>query len=339
MKYHIITFGCQMNKSDSERLALSFEKKGYKLAGLHKADLILVNMCSVRQSAVNRVFGVCQKIAKLKTTNYKLKTILTGCIVRSDKKKFTKYFDEILDSKDVLKYRFKKQKENKSTLAYIPISNGCNYSCAYCVVPATRGRLKCRNHKEILNEIKNAAESDYKEIWLLGQNVNDYMSPENNLIRFPELLEMAIRIPGNFSIRFMSPNPNNFSDKLINVMASSLKIAKYLNIPLQSGDSKILKIMKRPYTAEQYKLLIKKIRQKMPDINLSTDIIVGFPGETKKQFENTAKLMKSLKFNIAYISKYSPRPGTVAFALKDNVDIKEKKRREKILKNILNKND
>lgn len=338
-----------MNESDSERLATVFDKKGYKPASVaNDADLILVNMCSVRQSAVDRVDGLKKKLSELKTKNHKLKTILTGCILKSDKKKFSEYFDKILDTKNLIK-KVKKynavKKENSlayipNKLAYIPISNGCNYSCSYCVVPSTRGRLQCRNHKKIIREFKEAVKMNVKtsakEIWLLGQNVNDYSSPADSLIKFPELLEMAAAVKGDFSIRFMSPNPNNFSEKLIDVMANSSKIAKYLNIPLQSGDNRILKAMKRPYTSAQYKALIKKIRIKISNINLSTDIIVGFPGETKKQFENTAKLMKEIKFNIAYISKYSPRKGTVAYQMKNNIPIAEKKRRWKILNKIVN---
>lgn len=339
-----------MNQSDSERLALTLEKKDYKFTpALNDADLILVNMCSVRQSAVDRVDGLKSKFTELKGKNHKLKTILTGCILKSDRKKFSGYFDEILESKNAIKKYNPVKKKGFLThipkkyipnkIAYIPISNGCNYSCSYCVVPSTRGRLQCRNHNKILREIKNAVKMNVKtgakEIWLLGQNVNNYSSPENSSVKFPELLKMAALIQGDFLIRFMSPSPSNFSEKLIDVMANYPKIAKYLNLPLQSGDDKILKAMKRPYTSKQYKILVKKIRAKMPDINLSTDIIVGFPGETKKQFENTAKLMKEIKFNIAYISKYSPRKGTLAYQMKNNIPIVEKKRRWKILDKIV----
>lgn len=337
-KFHVITFGCQMNKADSERLSSALEKKKYKpVKKISEADLIMVNMCSVRQSAVNRVFGVCQKIAKLKKKNKKLKTVLTGCILKNDARKFAKFFDEVINQEKArTKWPYKKIENSQSSVSYVPISNGCNYSCSYCVVPTTRGRLQCFGHNKILQEVKNATNGGAKEIWLLGQNVNDYTSPEDHSVKFPKLLKAASKISGNFSIRFMSPNPNNFSDELINVMADSPKIANYLNIPLQSGDNKILKEMKRPYTVEQYKTLIKKIRQKMPSINLSTDIIVGFPDETKKQFTNTAKLMKEIKFNIAYISKYSARKGTAAYQMKDNVPIAEKKRRWQVLDQIVN---
>lgn len=323
MRYHIITFGCQMNKSDSERIATNLEKDGCKPASkMEEADLVVVNMCSVRQPATDRVFGVGQKLAKLKIQNSNLKTVLTGCILKKDKIKFREIFDEIWENPEKCSISSK----------FIPISNGCDNFCAYCVVPYTRGRLVCRNHEEILNEIKNATQAGIKEIWLLGENVNRYQSDD---INFAKLLKMADDITGNFKIRFMSPNPANFTDELIEAMAKYKKVAHYLNLPLQSGDNEILKRMNRPYTAEQYIKLVKKIREKIPDINLSTDVIVGFPGETKKQFENTVKMFKNIKFNIAYISKYSPRQGTAAFRLKDDVPIKEKKRREKTLMSMM----
>lgn len=328
MKYYIITFGCQMNKSDSERIATLLEKDGYQPAlKLSEADLILVNMCSVRQSAVDRVYGLQPKLKKLKA-----KTILTGCILQKDRKKFKKIFDTIWDNKNY--FQTKPICQNKS-LAFVPISNGCNNFCTYCVVPFTRGRLFCRPHQEILKEVQNLVRNGFKEIWLLGQNVNDYHSPTNQAINFAKLLKKVNDLPGNFSIRFTSPHPKNLTDELITVMAQSEKIAKYLNLPVQSGDDIVLKKMHRNYTVKQYKALVKRIRSKIPEINLSTDVIVGFPGETKKQFQNTAKLFKEIGFNIAYIAKYSPRPGTAAFQLKDNVSLNEKKQREKCLRNLL----
>ncbi|KPJ72589.1 hypothetical protein AMJ48_02990 [Parcubacteria bacterium DG_74_1] len=322
-----------MNKSDSERIATELESKGYQSASKeNEADLILVNMCSVRQSAVDRVFGLALKFNKLKTENPKLKTVLTGCILKQDKRKFRKIFDSIWSQRNyfniIPEYKYK-------PTAYIPISNGCNNFCTYCVVPLTRGPLVCRSHQEILEEVKKAVVRGIKEIWLLGQNVNDYTSPMESAINFSQLLKLTNDVPGDFQVRFTSPNPKNFSDELIEVMAQSKRVAKYLHLPVQSGDNEILKKMNRPYTVEQYKDLIKKIREEIPDINLSTDVIVGFPGETEEQFGNTVKLFKRIKFNLAYIAKYSPRPGTAALRMKDNVPLEEKKRREKILREIV----
>ena len=336
-----------MNKSDSERIATVLENLGYQPASKeNEANLIVVNMCSVRQSAVDRVYGLIPKFKKLQEKNPSLKTVLAGCILKKDRKKFREEFDSIWEIKNYLDVSPKYQTNFR---AFIPISNGCNNFCTYCVVPFTRGPLVCRDHHEILKEVKNIAQkrlnpirnaisNGAREIWLLGQNVNDYTSPTDFSINFPKLLRMVNDIPSDFSIRFTSPNPKNFSDELIETMAESQKVAKYLNLPVQSGDNKILKKMNRPYTVEEYKNLVKKIRQKIPEINLSTDVIVGFPGETKKQFQNTVKLFRELKFDYAYIAKYSPRAGTAASKMENNIPLTEKKQREKILREIIAKN-
>lgn len=322
-----------MNVSDAERVAAALEGQGYeKTSKISAADLVCVVMCSVRQSAVDRVFGVAEKIKRLKK---KPKTILTGCILKKDKKTFSQLFDQVLSIKEMQNSDILPKYSGK-TRAFLPISNGCNNSCTYCVVPQARGRLVCRDHKIILEEAKGLIGAGFKEIWLLGQNVNDYFSPSDKSVDFAALLSMVNDLPRNFKIFFMSPNPKNFSDRLIKAMAQAKKFSRYLNLPVQSGDDKILKAMNRPYTAKKYVELVKKIRKAMPDINLSTDVIVGFPGETKNQFENTAKLFKKIKLNIAYINKYSPRWGTAASKLKDDVSLAGKKHREKALQNIIN---
>jgi len=363
MKYFIVTYGCQMNKSDSERVAAVLENIGYRLTlKENEADLIVVNMCSVRQSAVDRVYGLIPKLEKLKAKNKKLKTILTGCILKEDKRKFIKGFNLILNIKNlpnlpkllgIKNYKSKvsnylkiQPKYRTNFPAFIPISNGCNNFCSYCVVPYVREFLTCRDHKEILAEIKsivkkkvnpirNAISNGAREIWLLGQNVNDYQSPTDYSIDFAKILKMIDDIPGEFKILFISPHPMNFSDELIDTLAQCKKFGKYLNLPVQSGDDKILKKMNRNYTIKEYKKLVQKIRKKIPKIKLSTDVIVGFPSETEKQFQNTVKLFREIKFDNAYIAKYSPRPGTAAFKMKDNVPWIEKKKREKILREVL----
>jgi len=362
MKYSLITFGCQMNKSDSERIAALLENLGYKRTSkIDEANLIVVNMCSVRQSAVDRVYGLQPIFKTLKTKNCKLQTILTGCILKEDRKKFAQYFDYILDIKKltkwpnflsdqtiVIKQPWQSYYENNNyfkiepkyssfPVGYVPISNGCNNFCSYCVVPYVRGPLVCRDHREILKEVKKIIEKGFKEVWLLGQNVNDYQSPTDDSINFPKLLRMVNDIPGDFWIRFTSPHPKDFSEELIETMSRCKKVTPYLNLPIQSGDNKILRKMNRNYTIEYYKNLVEKIRKEIPDITLSTDIIVGFPGETKKQFENTVKLFREIKFDMAYIAQYSSRPGTAAFKIKEDVPKEEKKRREKILTEILKK--
>ncbi len=349
MKYHVIVYGCQMNISDSERVSAVLESLNYKkTSNINDADLIAVVMCSVRQSAVDRVQGLMQKFEKIRQKNPKLKTVLTGCILKRDKKIFINSFDCVIDIKEIKnlpsllniknKIRGKniyldiKPKYFSKFSASIPIMTGCNNFCSYCIVPYAREREVSRPAKKIISEIKNLIKNDYKEIWLLGQNVNSY---KNKNITFPKLLKMANMIPGNFWIRFTSSHPKDFNSEVISAMATGKKITPYLNLPIQSGDDKILKLMNRHYTVKDYKNKIRELREKIPGICLSTDIIVGFPGETKKQFENTIKLFKNIKYDLAYINKYSTRHGTAAAKLADNVTIEEKKRREKILTAIL----
>jgi len=333
-KYHIATYGCQANKADSERIASKLAKQGYQPASkIEDADLVVVNMCSIRQSAVDRVLGISAKFKKLKEKNPKFKSILTGCIVKKDRPRLSKRFDRILKFKDLLECQPEYQQKS---IAFIPVSNGCNNFCSYCVVPYARGLLVCRDHKNILKEAENAVQKGFREIWLLGQKVNDYKSPIDSSVNFAKLLEITNKIPGEFKLFFTSPHPENFSDELINALAKCEKFGKLLNLPVQSGDNQILKEMKRNYTVEEYKSLVKKIKEKIPEIKLSTDVIVGFPGETEKQFQNTVKLFKETKFDNAYVSKYSPRPGTASWQMKDDIPLSEKKRREKILRKIFN---
>jgi len=314
-----------MNKSDSERIASILKKQGY-LPALKEAeaDLILINVCSVRQSAVNRVYAKVNKYFKKK------KIILTGCVLKEDKNKLKNKVSEFWHPD----YYFECLPIHQSKFqAFLPIMTGCNNFCAYCVVPYTRGREKSRPAKEIIREIKSLVKKDYKEVILLGQNVNSY---KDKNVNFPKLLKKINNIKGNFKINFITSHPKDMSDELIETMAKCQKLIKEIHLPVQSGDNEILKKMNRHYTASHYKKLIRKIKQKIPGIKISTDIIVGFPGETKKQFQNTVKLAKEIKFEKAYVSKYSPRPGTLAFKLKDNVSPQDKKTRWQILEKLIN---
>ncbi|MBU3896075.1 MiaB/RimO family radical SAM methylthiotransferase [Patescibacteria group bacterium] len=320
MKYHIITFGCQMNLSDSERMARLLKRAGGKESSLAEADLVLVNMCSVRQSAVDRVLGLREKLKGKKT-------VLAGCVLDKDKKNFD-FFDKILPVKSLGHYlKIIPLYESKFS-AVVPIMTGCNNFCSYCVVPYTRGPEKCRESKDILREITSLVKKGYKEIWLLGQNVNSYKS-------FPQLLTAIDKISGNFWIRFTSSHPKDFSDKLIYAMKTLKKVTPYLNLPVQAGDNSVLKAMNRPYNIGQYKEAILKVRKEIPNITISTDIIVGFPGETKKQFQNSAKFFNEMGYDMAYISEYSKRAGTKASLLKETVSQEEKKKRKIMLNNIL----
>ena len=223
----------------------------------------------------------------------------------------------------------------KKIFALVLISNGCDNFCAYCIVPIARGREISRTVIDIASDVKKAITNGAKEIWLLGQTVNSY---KNEGVKFHNLLRLINDIDGDFWIRFTSPHPKDFSDELIKAMAECDKFAHYINLPVQSGNNTVLKRMGRPYTVGHYKKLVGKIRKAMPDIAISTDIIVGFPGETRKQFEDTKKLFEEIKFDMAFISEYSPRPKTVAYKMfKDNVSHKEKESRKNELNEILKK--
>ena len=326
MLYHIITYGCEANKADTERIERRLETKGHKKTpDKNKAGLIVINACSVRQSAIDRVRAKIRQFQKKKI-------ILTGCLLKEDKEKLKAKNVEIWHPDEYFEYL---PVYSSAFSAYIPVMTGCDNFCTYCAVPHTRGRERSRPAKDIINEVKNLAEKGYKEIWLLGQNVNSY---RDKALNFPALLRIINDIPGNFWIRFTSPHPKDFSDELIKTIAECKKVTKYVNLPVQSGDNEILKKMNRNYTREKYIKLADKIRKAIPDAAISTDTIVGFPGETRKQFLNTANLYKKVKFDMAFIARYSPRPGTVsAMTMKDDIPQKEKQKRWRELTDILKK--
>jgi tRNA-2-methylthio-N6-dimethylallyladenosine synthase len=351
MKYFILTYGCQANYADSERITRKLNDAGHKKTDkIEKADLIVVNACSVRQSAMHRVYAKINKYsAQGRSASGGKKIILAGCVLAADKKKLKNkvskiwHPDEYFDLMPVY---------SSPHSAYVPIMTGCNNFCSYCAVPYTRGREKSRPAKEIIQEVKKLVKNKYKEIWLLGQNVNSYKSEIRNpkfetnsklqiqnskRLNFAELLRTINNIPGDFQIKFLTSHPKDIFDELIKTIAYCKKISKEIHLPMQSGDNTILKKMNRKYTIGYYKNLIRKIRKYIPRAKISTDIIVGFPAETKKQFENTAKAVKELKFSKAYIACYSPRPGTLAAKLADNIPRQEKKERRKILVKILEK--
>ena len=329
MKYHIITYGCQMNKSDSERLAAKLEKETCQPAkDIESADLVVINVCSVRQSAINRVYSKIRQLNSLKNQKSKIKIILTGCILKKDVKRFEQLVDEIWPIVSAgQKTKCLSQKE-----VLIPIMTGCDNFCSYCAVPYTRGREKSRPVLEIIKEIKSSLKSGGREIMLLGQNVNSYRSGKTD---FPKLLKKISQIEGNFEIKFMTSHPKDFSDELIKIIAQNEKISREIHLPVQSGDNQILKKMNRGYTAGQYKKLIKKIQKNIPGVKISSDIIVGFPTETEKQFQNTVKLAREMGFSQIYASAYSSRPGTAAAKLKDDISASEKKRRKKIILDLV----
>src|SRR5680860_188467 len=359
-KYFIITIGCLMNKADSERLAAFLESRGRRAGQDFKTvGLVVVNTCSIRQSAEDRLYGLVNQIKKY---NPQVKIVVTGClskrpdvIKRLEERvdlfmpinEMTNIFDLLakrevktklsLDEVRILqgeKYLAIIPKYQSRFSAYVPIGNGCNNFCSYCVVPYARGREVYRPATEIIKEVKDLINRGYKEITLIAQNVNSYKYQKAD---FPKLLEKIAKIPGDFWIRFSSSHPKDVSSELIRVISDNQKICPHLHLAVQSGDDQILAAMNRKYTVAHFMDLVAKIRKARPGIAITTDVIVGFPGETRKQFANTIKLFKKMNFDLVYISRYSPRPGTVSYNLKDNVSAEEKKRRELELELILKK--
>ncbi|MEA2020257.1 MAG: tRNA (N6-isopentenyl adenosine(37)-C2)-methylthiotransferase MiaB [Patescibacteria group bacterium] len=371
-KYYIFTYGCQMNVADSIWLEKIFNKCGYeKSPSYREADVILINSCSVRQAAEDKVYGLAKKVEKCRKDGKKPVVILTGCMAGSalgerqripedilqQRMPWVNYFvapqeifyqlPEILLSDKTICKQVQDYlglpgsvifEDNGERKAYVPVMRGCDNFCSYCAVPFGRGSEISRPLEVIISEVKELVEAGITSITLLGQNVNSYGKNLENWSGkhpFSELLWQLNSLEGLEELWFITSNPWDFSDDLIDALALE-KVRKYLHLPLQSGDDDILRKMNRPYTAKQYVELVKKIREKVPDIKLGTDIIVGFPGEAKEQFENTVEVVKKVSFDGAYIAMYSPRPGTLAAKLySDNVPHSEKKRRHAVLSRVI----
>lgn len=389
MKYHIKTYGCQFNYSDSERLAAVLENLGYKSTDKEeKADLIVFNTCSVRQKAEDRVYGMMRRMAELKMRNKKLRLGFTGCMVRKSSTresvepdpliKNSKTLDMAFRIEDLAKLREllreagaslpsgKNDEMQDGTLenyfkinplyaskfqAFVPISRGCDKFCAYCIVPYARGREKSRPMDEILSECEKLAENGCKEITLLGQNVDSYglgfldrkngkfpLLKPGEKIYFTRLLEKmdCLKKKGLRRVRWTSPHPKDLTDDLIEAVATLETQMPYIHLPVQAGSNAVLKAMNRPYTREHYLKLIKRIRKAIPDCAISTDIIAGFCGETREMFEETMEMFREVRWDMAYIAKYSPRKFTAAYRImKDDVSRKEKDRRWDKLNKVL----
>jgi tRNA-2-methylthio-N6-dimethylallyladenosine synthase len=327
-----------MNFSDAERVVGFYKAKNWGQTKSEKeADEIIVVTCSVRQTAEDRVYGLINNLGKLKKEKPNLKIILTGCMLRYPLKWLKEKMPAVDEFKKISDFTQKaKPIHQKKIHAYIPIMEGCNQFCSYCVVPYARGREKSRPFSEIICEIKELIKRGYQEITLLGQNVNSYGKDlKNKKHSFAHLLTEINKIEGLKKISFLTSNPWDLTDEIISAI-SLPKVDRYLHLPVQSGDDDILKKMNRHYNADNYLKLIERIRKKIPNIQIGTDIIVGFPGETEKQFQNTLNLCKKVDFIKAYVSMYSPRFGTTAFRFDDDVSHQEKRRRWKILDDLIN---
>lgn len=365
MKYWIVTFGCAANEADSERIAGHYEARGYtKARSVRTADDVIINTCMIREKAENRVYGLVHNLTLEKQKGRNLKIVITGCMVGMATREKTGKMLEALKKKMPAVDEFLPIEEvgfdhapvrAEKDHALVPITNGCNNFCMFCVVPFTRGREVSRPFDDILLECFELARQGYKHITLVGQNVNSYGADlKNDLNRkityvkhlgklriptlFPQLLEEICKIEGVKKIDFISSNPWDFSDELIRVIRANAKISRHIHLPVQSGDNEVLRRMNRWYTREEYLSLVRKLRKNIPNVTLSTDIIVGFCGESDDQFQSTVGLAKEVGFTKAYVAMYSDRPMTAAHkTYGDDVPHAEKKRRWQILEELINK--
>lgn len=350
-KVYIRTFGCQMNEYDSQRIASAFGELGYDLTTIpEEADFAVINTCSVREKPQQKV---ASEIGRLKTIK-NIKIGICGCVAQQEGENFlnnykdvsfvfgTDAMDRLYEIVDIVQkggricdtgvadkgISIPLFKRTTSVSAYVTIMKGCDNFCTYCIVPYVRGVEKSRPPEEILEEIRYLGENGVKEITLLGQNVNSYGKNLDIDVSFPDLLRLVCRVDKIERIRFVTSHPKDFSEKLINVMAEEKKIAPYLHLPLQSGSDNILKSMNRKYSYSEYREKVLMAKYKIPEIALSSDFIVGFPGETDEDFEKTLTAIKEIRYDSIFAFKYSPRPKTKAFSMDD--DVLEETKRERL---------
>ena len=354
--YHIEAYGCQMNAHDAETMAGYFELMGYtKAENKEAADLIVFNTCCVREHAEKRVFGNIGALKKQQEENPNLHIIVCGCMTQQKEiaqKMFKRFpfvdmiigtnelhllpslYEKVLHGERVLMIQDidgevaegMPIRREGSFSTCVNIMYGCNNFCTYCVVPLVRGRERSRSAQSVIDETKEAVRQGYKEIMLLGQNVNSYKGDEEK-VDFPQLLRKVNEIEGLERIRFMTSHPKDLSPRLIDAMAELPKLCKHIHLPLQSGSDSILRAMNRHYTREQYLTIVHELREKVPNVEITTDIIVGFPGESEADFEDTLSIMREVGFAAAYTFMYSKRKGTRAAQMEDQIDENVKKDR------------
>ena len=354
MKYYITTYGCQLNVHESEKLAGILKEEGYESADdIKDADVIIFNTCAIREGAEDRVFGNVGALKKLKKENKNKIIAVCGCMTQQKEKadklyKMFPFVDIIFGTSNLYKFKEFLNKKTKRLLAYdedfnligenmpfyrtsgdnawVNIMQGCNNFCTYCIVPYVRGRERSRKSEDILKEIKEVVREGYKKITLLGQNVNSY-GKDCGEICFSELLKKVCEIDGDFKVAFMTSHPKDLTSDVIDVIAKNDKLLKEIHLPVQSGSNKILEKMNRKYTREKYLSIIEEIKTKIPDVRITTDIIVGFPGETEEDFEQTCDLIKKVRYDGIFAFMYSIREGTIAEKMPNQVSFEEKNRR------------
>jgi len=348
--YFIWTIGCQMNKAESQRIAGYLDSVGHRAAtSFFNADLVILNTCVVRQSAENKVLGTLGLLKGLKNKHPNLQILVTGCLVDSDTQELKRRFphvDLLFKPGDYpeliaweqkqgipIEQRLLRYARNDTWIspppcAFIPIIQGCDNFCSYCIVPYRRGREVSRPLGEIVCEVEELVKRGIKEVTLLGQNVDSYGHDLPGHPDLADLLNALSSIDDLARLRFLTNHPKDINPKLIDTVASLNKVCEHLELPVQAGDDDILKAMRRGYAVERYRELVNTIRRKIPQISLSTDIIVGFPGETEEQFEHSLSLVAEMRFDVIHVAAYSPRPGTIAWQeYQDNIPSEVKRER------------
>ena len=366
-KYHLITYGCQSNVRDSETISAILEDMSFTPTdNMEEADLILLNTCAIRENAHNKVFGMLGRIQHMKESRPEILVGVCGCMAQEvsvvnelERKKkcvdivfgthniqnLPKLISEAIDKNEQVIEVFSKEgdiienlpvKRESMYKAFVNIMYGCDKFCTYCIVPFTRGKQRSRKKEDILKEVEDLIKLGYKEVTLLGQNVNAYGKDLDEDITMAELLEMVSKT-GIERIRFVTSHPWDFTDEMIDVIAKCPNVMPYIHLPVQSGSDRILKLMGRRYTKESYLKLFHQIKEKIPNASVTTDIIVGFPGETKEDFKETLDVVNECKYDGAYTFIYSPRENTPAASMEDNVSKEEKEDRLSRLNELVNK--
>jgi tRNA-2-methylthio-N6-dimethylallyladenosine synthase len=356
--YHIWTIGCQMNTADSQRAAESLERLGYRWTRrAEEADLIVLNTCVVRQSAEDKVLGRLSSLKPLKKRHPEAVIAVMGCFVddvpalRQD----FPYVDAFLKPSDVegllefiqsrqpalrqaqdtvSRFTFHAPRSTPPVCRYVPIIEGCDHFCTYCIVRLRRGQERSRPVDAIVEEVECLVKRGSRELTLVGQNVDAYGHDLPGQPDLADLLTAVHEIEHLWRIRFLTSHPADMKERIIDAMASLPKVCEHIEIPVQSGDDAVLKHMVRGYTVDQYRRLVAKIRQRIPEASLATDVIVGFPGETEEQFMSTYRLLEETRFDVVHVAAYSPRPGTAASRLPDDVPQEEKDRRRKMIEGL-----
>ena len=364
-KLYIKTFGCQMNEYDSQKtVEILKEKKGMEITtNVEEADIILLNTCSIREKAEDKVYSELGRLNKLKINNPNIKIGVGGCVATQEGANITKrapYVDliygpqtlhkvaDLLDEKDKLKaiditFPIEEKFDSlpiptaTSPSSFVAIMEGCSKYCSFCVVPYTRGDEVSRNPQQIFDEIARLVEQGTSEIVFVGQNVNSYKQVhDGRTLRLSDLIDIVSNINGVERIRYTTSHPLDMTDDLIDIYKSVPQLANQLHLPVQSGSDRVLKAMKRNYTADYFRDIVSRVKKHRPNIKVTSDFIVGFPGETHDEFMETMKLIEDIQFDSSFSFIYSPRPGTPASILEDNISKEEKKERLNILQNRLN---